>query len=296
MTDGLGTGWLLGTALSFGLVVGSFLNVVIYRLPRGESIAFPGSHCPACDAPIAPWHNVPVLSYLWLRGRCRHCRVAISPRYPAVELLTGLVFAAVALRFGPTPLAVLYMVFGAGLIAAAGVDIDWQIIPDEISLGGLALGALAVPAARAFAGEPYVSALAQSAAGALLGGGTLWVVAFLHARISVATGRQFAHWPGEGESLPRPNEADYWLWFPGLGLGDVKLLAMIGAFLGPLGVLDTILAASLLGLLLGIGYGLVTRSWNSPFGFGPAIAAGAVLSLFVPTHAILLGLTTHVIG
>lgn len=289
MVDGPVTEFTSGVALLFGLVVGSFLNVVIYRMPRGESVVSPPSHCPACDTPIKPWNNVPVLSYVLLRGRCSDCSARISPRYPAVELLTGLVFAAMAWHFGPTALAVLFMLFAAGLIVAAAVDIDLQIIPDEVSLGGLGLGLLAVPVAHALAGEAYLSALMESAAGAVIGGGTLWVVAFLHARISVATGRQFAHWPGEGEALPRPSEADYWLWFPGLGLGDVKLLAMIGAFMGPWGVLDTILAASALGLVLGVAYGLVTRSWNSPFGFGPAIAAGAVLSVFVPMHALVLG-------
>jgi leader peptidase (prepilin peptidase)/N-methyltransferase len=289
-------GLLEGVAGVLGLMVGSFLNVVIHRLPRDESIAFPASHCPACDAPIAPWHNIPVLSYVWLRGRCRHCGIAISPRYPAVELLTGLLFWAIVARFGPTMIAALYMVFAASLIVAAAVDIDWQIIPDEVSLGGLVLGVVAVPAAYAWQGVPYAEALAHSAFGALIGGGTLWVVAFVHARISVAAGREFAHWPGEGESLPRPSEADYWLWFPGLGLGDVKLLAMIGAFLGPWGVLDTILAASVAGLVLGLGYGLVTRSWSSPFGFGPAIAAGALLSLFVPVHDTLLGITSSLGG
>ena len=122
----------------------------------------------------------------------------------------------------------------------------------------------------------------------MLGAGCLWVVAFVHARVSVATGREFAHWPGEGEAIPKPNEADYWLWFPGLGLGDVKLLAMIGAFVGPWGVLDTILAASLIGLVLGVGWALATRSWDSPFGFGPAISMGAVLSLALPAHRLLI--------
>jgi leader peptidase (prepilin peptidase)/N-methyltransferase len=284
------------TVLVFGLLVGSFLNVVIYRLPRGESIVFPGSHCPSCASPIAPWHNVPVLSYLWLRGRCRHCNVHIPIRYPAIELLTGLTFVAVFRHFGPTPAALVFMVFAAGLIVAAAVDIDLQIIPDEISLGGLFLGMAIVPALHAERGAPYGSALLESAIGALIGGGTLWLVAFLHARYSVAMGREFAHWPGEGESVPGPGEADYWLWFPGLGLGDVKLLAMIGAFLGPWGVLDTILAASVIGLALGIGYGAVTRSWNAPFGFGPAISAGALLSLFVPMHAYVTGAATVVQG
>jgi len=295
MTDGPETGLLHAAfllhagALAFGLVVGSFLNVVIHRLPRGESIAFPPSHCPSCRTPIRAWHNVPVISYLWLRGRCRQCGVRISPRYPAVELLTGLVFWALFWRFGPTPLTPLYMVFAAGLIAAAVIDFDWQIIPDEISLGGLAVGAVLAPAAHAWAGAPYLAVLQESVVGALVGGGTLWVVAFVHARLSVAAGREFAHWPGEGEAPPRPSEADYWLWFPGLGLGDVKLLAMIGAFLGVWGVLDTILAASVLGLVAGVGYGIATRTWNAPFGFAPALAAGALLSLFVPAHVWVLG-------
>ena len=288
--DGSPAALLYGAALAFGLVVGSFLNVVIYRLPRGESIVTPGSHCPACDTPIEPWHNVPVLSYLWLRGRCRHCSVRISARYPAVELLTGLLFVAMVWRFGPTPAALLFMAFASLLVVAALVDLDLQIIPDETSLGGLALGLVAVPVVEMLAGGSYLGALARSAGGALIGGGTLWVVAFVHARVSVATGRQFAHWPGEGEALPRPSEADYWLWFPGLGLGDVKLLAMIGAFLGPWGVLDTILAASGIGLVFGLVWGIVTRSWNGPFGFGPAIAMGAVLALFVPLHAWVLGI------
>ena len=124
--------------------------------------------------------------------------------------------------------------------------------------------------------------LLRSAVGALVGGGVLWTVGFVHARVSVATGRRFPHWPGEGEELPRPSGLDYWIWFPGLGFGDVKLLAMIGAVLGPAGVLETIVAASLFGLLLGLGWAAVTRNWNAPFGFGPAIAVGALLVLLIP--------------
>jgi len=118
--------------------------------------------------------------------------------------------------------------------------------------------------------------------GALLGGGILWVVAFVHARLCVAMGRQFEHWPGEGESLPTPGSLDYWTWFPGLGFGDVKLLAMIGAVLGPFGVLETVLAASFAGLVLGVVWAAVTGRWTAPFGFGPAIAAGALLVALVP--------------
>ena len=150
------------------------------------------------------------------------------------------------------------------------------------SCGGIAVGLIVVPAARALEGGPWLDAFSQSVSGGLLGGGLLWGVAFLHARLSVATGRRYEHWPGEGEEPPRPSSADYYLWFPGMGLGDIKLLAMIGVFLGPVGVLETILAASVLGLLLGVGFAVATRSFSSPFGFGPALAAGALLALLFP--------------
>ena len=275
-------GALLPIALAFGLVIGSFLNVVIHRVPLSMSIAYPASHCPACQANIAPWDNIPVLSYLWLRGRCRHCSTSISLRYPAVELLTGLVFVAIAARFGPTWWTTLYCLFAAALIAAALIDHDHQIIPDSISLGGLAVALVVVPAIGALTGGRYLDVLIRSTSGALVGAGVLWVVAFAHARVSVALGREFAHWPGEGESLPRPGDADYWLWFPGLGLGDVKLLGMIGAVLGPIGVLDTILASSLVGLVLGGAQALARGALGRPFGFAPAIAVGAIASLFLP--------------
>jgi leader peptidase (prepilin peptidase)/N-methyltransferase len=274
--------WLVGTALAFGAVVGSFLNVVIHRLPLGESIVHPASRCPSCETPIGPLDNIPIFSYLWLRGRCRSCGVKISLRYPAVELLTALVFAAIAWRFGPNWSSPVLMAFAAALITAALIDLDHQIIPDEISLGGLALGLVLTPLLHVSAGGELRPALQHACLGALLGGGLLWFVAFVHARLSVAMGRQFQHWPGEGESLPTPGTLDYWTWFPGLGFGDVKLLAMIGAFLGPWGVLQTIVAASLAGLVLGLGWGLARRSWASPFGFGPAIAVGAILVLVLP--------------
>jgi leader peptidase (prepilin peptidase)/N-methyltransferase len=273
---------LVAFAGTLGLVIGSFLNVVIHRLPRGESLVRPGSHCPGCRRAIAPWENVPLLSYLILRGRCRGCGVRIPLRYPAIELLTGVVFAAIALRYGASPMTPVWLAFAAALIAAGAIDFDHRIIPDEISLGGLVLAVVCVPLVSALAGTPLSMALSRSAMGALLGGGSLWLVGFAHARLTVATGRRFDHWPGEGEELPRPTSLDYWIWFPGVGFGDVKLLAMIGAVLGPIGVLETILVASLLGLALGLCWVVVTRSWNAPFGFGPAIAAGALLVLLAP--------------
>jgi leader peptidase (prepilin peptidase)/N-methyltransferase len=273
-------------ALVFGLVVGSFLNVVIHRLPRGESVVRPRSRCPRCDHAISAWDNVPVLSYLWLRARCRHCGVHISLRYPAVELFTGLVFAAIALRYGAAPMTPVWCAFAAALIAAAAIDIDHRIIPDEISLGGLVVALLLVPAASALGGEPIAGAVLWSVGGALLGGGMLWTVGFVHARLAVALGREFPHWPGEGEEIPKPGSLDYWVWFPGLGFGDVKLLAMIGAAVGPFGVFETILVAALTGLVGGLIWVGVSRSWSAPFGFGPFIAAGALLVVLVP-HRIL---------
>ena len=282
-------GFVTAVALVFGLVVGSFLNVVIHRLPRGESLVRPRSHCPRCGHAIAAWENVPLLSYLWLRGRCRGCGVHISLRYPAVELLTGLVFAAVALRYGAAPVTPLWCVFAAALIAAAIIDIDHRIIPDEISLGGLAVALVVVPTLNTLAGEPAARAIGWSLAGAALGGGLLWTVGFVHARLSVAFGREFEHWPGEGEEIPGPGSIDYWLWFPGLGFGDVKLLAMIGAAVGPFGVIETIVAASLAGLVGGIAWAAAIRSWSTPFGFGPAIAAGALLVVLVPHRGLFAG-------
>jgi len=269
-------------AFLMGLLVGSFLNVVIHRVPRGESVVHPRSSCPGCGQLIAAWHNIPLLSWLWLRGRCAGCRARISIRYPAIELLTGLVFLALAVVYGPTLVTIVLMAFAAALIAAAAIDFDHQIIPDRLSLGGLGVGLVVAPLARWFDGVVYTDALLHSLVGAALGGGLLWAVGFVHARISVAVGREFEHWPGEGEDLPRPGSLDYWTWFPGLGFGDVKLLAMIGAFVGPRGVLETILVSAVVGLALGLAFAVVRRDAASPFGFGPAIAAGALLVLVAP--------------
>jgi len=281
--------FLIPACLVVGLLVGSFLNVVVYRLPRGESIAFPASHCPACQHPIRAIDNVPVLAFLWLRGRCRDCGAPISWRHPAVEAFTGLVFAAIAWRFGATYATPILMGFAAALIAAALIDFDHQIIPDEISLGGLAAGLLLVPLLHAWAGQPLLQAFGLAWSGAVLGGGLLWIVAFVHARVSTLLGRRFEHWPGEGEELPRPSQLDYWTWFPGMGFGDIKLLAMIGAFLGPWGVLETILAASLAGLALGASWAAIKRTWSSPFGFAPAITIGALVTLLLPAGWLLPG-------
>jgi leader peptidase (prepilin peptidase)/N-methyltransferase len=282
-------GLVVAAAGVLGLLIGSFLNVVIHRVPRGGSIVRPPSHCPGCGQLLRPWDNVPLLSYLWLRGRCRSCGVRISLRYPAIELVTGLVFAALVARHGLGPLAAVYALFAASLVAAAGIDFDHRIIPDRISVGGLLVALLLVPAARAATGVPLADAIGASAAGALLGGGLLWAVGFAHARVSVALGRHFEHWPGPGEGLPKPDSLDYWTWFPGLGFGDVKLLAMVGAVVGPMGVLETLIAAALAGILLGLGFAAATRRFDAPFGFAPAIAVGALLVVLLPDDPLGLG-------
>ncbi len=273
---------LLAFAFVFGLLIGSFLNVVIHRLPRGESIVRPRSRCPSCQRQIAATDNIPVLSYLLLRGRCRHCQAAISPRYPLIELATALVFAAIVATRGVALETPLWWFFASALIAAAGIDWDERWIPDELSLGGLGLGLVVLPLARAASGEPYVAMLAQAGLGALLGGGLLWCVGFSHARLSTAFGRSFDHWPGEGQQLPRPLSLDYWVWFPGLGFGDVKLMAMVGAFLGASGVLQTILLAAAIGIVPGAVAALSQNKLATPFGFGPAIAVAAIACALLP--------------
>src|SRR5262245_27977988 len=157
-------------ACVLGLVVGSFLNVVIHRLPRGESLLRPGSRCPGCEAPIAPWDNVPVLAWLWLRGRCRRCHARIALRYPLVELATGLVFAAIALLHGASAMTLVWLALAAALIAVAVIDFDHRIIPDEISLGGLGVALVAVPLAQWADGtSAFLPALSRALLGALLG-------------------------------------------------------------------------------------------------------------------------------
>lgn len=230
-----------------GLVLGSFLNVCIRRIPAGESIVRPGSHCPSCKAPVRPYDNVPVVSYLLLRGRCRSCGERISSRYPAVELLTGAAMVALVSHFGWTPVLPVYAAFVAALIVITFIDLDHQIIPDVISLPGIVVGLLCAAAGLG-------PSLGASVAGLLLGGGFLYLVA---AGYELLTGRE------------------------GMGGGDIKLLAMIGAFVGWNGVLTTLLIASFSGALAG-GVMIAVRRGDSrsPIPFGPFLGAGAVFSLF----------------
>jgi leader peptidase (prepilin peptidase) / N-methyltransferase len=242
----LGTFGLVVAAL-FGLTVGSFLNVVIHRLPLGESLVSPRSRCPSCGAPIAAWDNVPVLSWLILRGRCRRCRARISVRYPAVELANGALWA-LAFRVAPSwgDLAS-GLLLASACLALLAIDYDHQILPDWITLPGIAAGL-----ALSFASveRTPLSALI----GAALGAGGLFLVAFAYEKIA---GHE------------------------GMGLGDVKMLGMIGAFLGPAGVLVSLLAASVSGSVVGVALILAKGGdGKTRLPFGVFLAIGAVGAWF----------------
>ena len=231
----------------FGAVVGSFLNVCIHRLPSGESVVFPASHCPHCRQPIRPYDNIPILSYLILHGRCRQCGSAISLRYPLVEVLAGLAAAAAFSALGLSAHTLIRFAFLCALIVITFVDFEHQIIPDAISLPGIGVGF----AAALILGQPSWTA---SLAGVALGGGLLWGVAEGYYRL---TGRE------------------------GMGGGDIKLLAMIGAFLGWQAVPVTLLIGSLGGAVVGVALMLVQRrDSRTPIPFGPFLALGAGCALF----------------
>jgi leader peptidase (prepilin peptidase) / N-methyltransferase len=231
----------------FGLIVGSFLNVLAHRLPRGESVVSPGSHCPACGAGILPRDNIPVVSWLLLGGRCRICRAPISARYPMLELTNGVLWALVFLRAPHWPELLGGVFFASACLALAAIDLEFQILPDRITLTGLAAGIL-----LSFFSKTRTPGSALL--GAAVGGGGLFLIAFLYEKIA-------------GQE--------------GMGLGDVKMLAMIGAFLGPVGVLMTVLAASLSGSVVGIAaiaLGRGDRKMRLPFGV--FLAAGGVAAFF----------------
>lgn len=231
-----------------GLVVGSYLNVVIHRLPREVSTVLPRSCCPSCGALIRARDNVPLLSFLLLRGRCRQCRAPISWRYPAIELLTAVCFVACLVRFGVSLAGLAGLIFCGLLIALAAIDAEHRLLPDVLTLPGIAIG---------LALQPWLpwSSLVPAALGAVLGG------------VALITGS--------------------WIWErlrrrPGLGWGDAKMLAMIGAFLGPKGMLVALLFAAMTAAIVGI-VGLLARRMTLetrlPFGVFLALGAGGALFL-----------------
>jgi leader peptidase (prepilin peptidase)/N-methyltransferase len=250
-------------ALLIGLPIGSFLNVCIHRWPRGRSVVKPRSHCVRCRKMIAWYDNIPLVSYILLRGACRHCGRRISIRYPTVELLTGLLFAGFVWALGPTLVAFKMCVLSSILVALLFSDLEKRILPDELTLGGTLIGllfAIFVPIP-----QPTVS-------------GLLWLIGInVHGR---------SEWLAEsalGAFIPAFFlYGGGWVYYKirqreGLGLGDVKLIAMVGSFLGLEGALMTLVLGSLSGSLIGYGYIKATRqdaaTYQLPFGTFLSLAA-----------------------
>ncbi len=241
-----------------GLIVGSFLNVCIYRLPKEESVVWPASRCLSCQKPIAGYDNIPVVSFIFLRGRCRQCGVKISWQYPAVEFLTAALFVLFYRVFGLSWEGALYLFFSLGLLVQSFIDFRHQIIPDEITLPGILVGFVASGFFPGLHGETFwARGLLQSLIGILAGGGSLYLVGTVAERIL-------------------KKEA--------MGGGDVKLLAMIGAFLGWKAVFWTIFVSSLLGA--GAGIYLRFKKGEERIPFGPYLAIAAFLYLFFGPRAI----------
>jgi leader peptidase (prepilin peptidase)/N-methyltransferase len=241
-------GYLIETMVFiFGLCIGSFLNVCIYRIPAGRSVVHPGSMCPVCGVSIPFYDNIPVLSYLWLRARCRNCRTSISFRYPMVELLCGLFALCCLLRFGPSLPALIYFAMVAVLLVVTFIDLDHQIIPDGITLPGIPIAFIA---GLALPGLTWVDSLA----GIGVGGGSLFLVAW-------------------GYQLVAKKE--------GMGGGDIKLLAMIGALIGWQGVLFTVFVSSAVGTVVGLGIMFQGRkNLKLALPYGPFLAIGAIAYIF----------------
>ena len=239
-----------------GAIVGSFLNVCILRIPKGESVIHPPSHCPHCKASIAFYDNIPLFSYLLLRGRCRACRERISPRYFAVELLTASLSLALFYKFGLGPAFFSSFIFVAALIVISFIDLDVMIIPDVISLPGIVLGLVFSLAGPYVMDDPFeiIPSPLSSLIGLLAGGGFLLAVGWIY---------------------------EVFTKVEGMGGGDIKLFAMIGAFLGWQSLLATLLFASLGGAAIGLTVMLVKGVGRRyPIPFGPFLCLGALLHLF----------------
>ena len=269
---GLPAAFIFAVVAAFGAIIGSFLNVVIHRVPREESIAFPASHCPSCGTAIRPYDNIPVISWAVLRGRCRACRTHISARYPAVELLTAVLFALTYLHSGLTLSLPFDLAFVAALLALIFIDAEHMILPNVITYPGFALALVArvvVPnlyGVTSLGGtqtqlRPWLVSLGGALLGALLGGGFLWLVGWIWER---------------------------WRGVEAMGLGDVKMMFMVGAFLGwPLTLLTIfvgVLGGSFAGVTLMLRRG--DRDMQLLLPFGIFLSAGALVSLLFGTSII----------
>ena len=244
-----------------GLVVGSFLNVCIYRIPRGRSIIRPGSYCLHCHSPVRSWENIPLLSFIFLRGRCSHCKQPIGWVYPTVEVLTALLFYLLFLKYGFSHTFFLNGVFFCLLVILIFIDLFERILPNVITLSGLVLGLLTSPfqSPEFFQGDLFWTGGAEpwkqylhSLLGVVVGGGTLWLVATLYLKLRKVEG---------------------------MGGGDIKMIAMVGAFLGWRYAFLTIFLGSLLGALAGSLYIYVFRKGRRyELPFGTFLGVGAILS------------------
>lgn len=252
----------------FGLVIGSFLNVCIVRLPRGGSIVTPPSHCPRCRVPIRFYDNIPVISFLLLRGKCRNCGLPISWRYPIIELMNGLTYVWIVNEFWIGGEAFLIMALCSSLIVITFIDYDHQIIPDIITLPGMLIGLSLAPFFMSGLADPlpfHLDRLLPHAGPHLTG--------FLNALIGLVLGGA-------------PLFAIGWVWeklrhVEAMGGGDVKLMGMVGSFLGWKGALLTIMLGALGGSLVGLALiGLKRHTMGKVIPFGPFLALGAVASAF----------------
>lgn len=238
----------MGLSVVCGAIIGSFLNVVIGRLPlEGASIVFPGSHCPACKEPIRWYDNIPVISFILLRARCRSCGRRISPQYPVVELAMALLSLALFLKFSLSWAFGIYFLFSAALLVVIFIDFHHGIIPDGISLPGIVLGFV-----FSFV-NPFVT-WQDSGLGIVVGGGSLLLIFILYYLVTKVEG---------------------------MGMGDVKLLAMIGAFLGWQSLPFVVLSSSVMGSLVGLGVMLKNKTGGkTSIPYGPFLSMGSLLYLF----------------
>ncbi|MCI0454645.1 MAG: prepilin peptidase [Candidatus Dadabacteria bacterium] len=262
---------LIIPAFIFGSIIGSFLNVCIYRLPRRGSIIYPSSHCPSCRTPIKPYDNIPIISYLILLGRCRRCGARISLTYPIVEILSGVVSALIVWRFGITPKSLFYLIFLFSLIVVTIIDLEHRIIPDVITLPGIALGLIYNALITSWDGFASVLGSFQftlseilrtsdefniinSIFGIFLGGGVLYLIGFIYEFIKKREG---------------------------IGMGDVKLLAMIGAYLGWKAVFFVIFIGSVVGVIVGVSI-ILFRGGGLKYEipFGPFLSLASALYCF----------------
>ncbi len=235
-----------------GAIIGSFLNVCIYRIPNKQSIVFPGSHCPKCKYPIRWYDNIPILSFILLSGKCGHCRARIPPQYIVVEFLTAFILLGLYAGYGPTPKFFAYSVMAGGLVVAAFIDLATYEIPDRISLGGIVVGtALGLAYPSIFDADSRGLGLMRSVAGMLVGGGAIYLMGIA------------------GRLLFR-KEA--------MGGGDVKLMAAIGAFIGWKLVILAFFIAPFFGAILGVM--LKVRENKDVIPYGPFLSLGALLAVF----------------